>query len=249
MGKPLIGITVDCHYDPEDLRTAGNLTLNWNYAEAVANAGGVPIVIPPTADMEAIAGLIDGWLIPGGDDMDASHFGQENHPAVSLQDPKRYEAEESLYEKVSPDLPILGICYGSQFLNVVRGGSLIQHLPDVPGSTTHTGGVLQEYHVAPGSKLAAIVAGAKTEGKSYHHQAVDEVGSALSVSARSEDGTIESIEALDRPWTLAVQWHPERTLSDKNSRALFTSFVEAAADYASKKMAASPTTGEGFELT
>jgi putative glutamine amidotransferase len=235
MGKPLIGITVECRHDPEDLRTAGNLTLNWNYAEAVSNAGGVPLVIPPTADMEQVAKLIDGWLIPGGDDMNACHFGQENHPSVHLQDPARFDAEQSLFSHVSDELPILGICYGCQFINVVRGGTLIQHLPDIPDTETHTGGGLQSYDVAPGSKLAEVVAGSLTEGKSYHHQAVDSVAEGLRVSARSSDGVVEAIEATDRPWMMAVQWHPERTLDDERSRALFGSFVEAAAAYSARK--------------
>ncbi|POA77941.1 gamma-glutamyl-gamma-aminobutyrate hydrolase, partial [Pseudomonas protegens] len=84
--KPIIGITVDCTHDPEDVRTRGKLELNWNYAQAVVDAGGVPIMIPPIADMDVIAAMIDGWLIPGGDDIDASRFGQENHPKASLQD-------------------------------------------------------------------------------------------------------------------------------------------------------------------
>jgi putative glutamine amidotransferase len=192
-------------------------------------------VVPPVADIEQISQIVDGWLIPGGDDIDASRFGQENHPNVSLQDPARYSFEHDLWEVLPVEVPVFGICYGCQFLNVVRGGTLIQHLPDVPGVQVHTGGGLQEYNVAPGSALASVVAGALTSGKSYHHQAVDRVADGMSVSARSQDGVVEALEATDRPWVIGVQWHPERTLDDKNSRALFSNFVQAASHYSVRR--------------
>src|ERR1700736_3619465 len=100
--KPLIGITVDSAHDPEDPRTRGKLTLNWNYAQAIADAGGVPILVPPMADMKALSEVIDGWLIPGGLDIDARRFGEENHSRVELQDPARYEAENDLLCHLDP---------------------------------------------------------------------------------------------------------------------------------------------------
>jgi putative glutamine amidotransferase len=231
MKKPIIAITVDCHYDPSDPRTKGKLELNWNYAQAVAEAGGVPILIPPTADMVEIAQIVHGWLIPGGNDIDASKFGQENHAQVTLQDPARYEAEASLFGAVAPELPVLGICYGCQFINVVRGGSLIQHLPDVEGSDTHTGGVLQNYSVQPWSKLARFSRVTEIEGKSYHHQAIQDLGENLQVVAECQDGTIEAIEASDRPYMIGLQWHPERTLEDEATRRIFESFINASRAY------------------
>ncbi|MGO9896792.1 MAG: gamma-glutamyl-gamma-aminobutyrate hydrolase family protein [Bryobacteraceae bacterium] len=230
--KPIIGITVDAHGDPEDPRTRGKLELNWNYAQAVTDAGGVPVLIPPMADMRDLSGVIHGWLIPGGADIDAGRFGQENHPKVSLQDPARFAGEKELLDSVSPELPILGICYGCQFLNVARGGTLIQHLPDVVGHEQHTGGTLQSYEIEPGSKLAAVVGQAHAAGKSYHHQAVESPGQNLHVVAKNEDGTVEAIEATDRPWVIGVQWHPERTLDDAASRRIFETFVAAARAYA-----------------
>ncbi len=229
--KPIIGISVDCERKPEDARTGGTLSLNWNYAQAVTEAGGVPILIPPTADMEAVAKIIDGWIIPGGLDIDAKHFGQENHPEVKLQDPARFDAESRLYKAVDSTLPFLGICYGCQFLNIQRGGSLIQHLPDVEGSVPHTGGVLQDYDVKADSGLGSVIGSAAIAGKSYHHQAVDEVGNGLEVVARSSDGTIEALEDSNHPWLVGVQWHPERTLEDPKTRRIFESFVAAAAEF------------------
>jgi len=226
--KPVIGITVDCKQDPENPRTRGKLELNWNYAQAVSDCGGVPILVPPTADMQEVAHLIDGWLIPGGDDIDAANFGQQNHPAVELQDPARFASESNLLGVIPAELPVFGICYGCQFLNVKRGGSLQQHLPDVVGHSQHSEGTLQEYMVVAGSKLASILCEESVEGKSYHHQAVDVLGENLAIVARTDDGTVEAVEATDRPWIIGVQWHPERTLEDAASRRLFERFIEAA---------------------
>jgi len=235
--KPIIGITVDCTQDPSDTRTRGKLQLNWNYAQAISDAGGIPVLIPPMADMEALAHVIHGWLIPGGDDIDACRFGEENHPKVSLQDPARFEGEEKLWKHVSSEMPVLGICYGCQFLNVARGGTLIQHLPDVLGHENHTGGTLQEYQVEPGSKLESVIGADSISGKSYHHQAVNAPGRNLRVVSKNEDGTVEAIEATDRPWVIGVQWHPERTLQDDATRRIFDNFVAAAATYAETSLA------------
>ena len=233
--KPIIGITLECTRDASDARTGGNMRLNWNYAQAVTDAGGVPILIPPTADASAVAELIHGWLIPGGADIDASRFGEENHPEVELQDPARYEIEERLYRALNPATPVLGICYGCQFLNVVRGGSLVQHLPDVEGSIEHREGVPQTYKLDPDSQTCGIFGCADVEGLSYHHQGVGRVGEGLKVVGHCEDGTVEAVEATDRPWMIGVQWHPERTLGDEKMRRLFKEFIAAAARYAESR--------------
>lgn len=233
--KPIIAITVESKHDPEDVRSRGKIELNWNYAQAIADAGGVPLVIPPVADMEEVAKLVDGWLIPGGADLDATLWGEENHPAVELQDGTRIAAERKLFETLDPQAPILGICYGCQAINVLRGGSLVQHLPDVVGHEQHTGGTMQAYELEADSLLSRSTSTGRIEGKSYHHQAVGRVAEGLRVVARAEDGTVEAVEAGDRPWMVGVQWHPERTLEDKATRNLFQRFVEAAAEFKSSK--------------
>lgn len=234
--KPIVGISVDCVRDPEDTRTRGKLTLNWNYAQAVADAGGVPILIPPTADMTVLADVIHGWLIPGGDDIDATNFGEENHPKASLQDPARFDGESRLFRAADPEMPVLGICYGCQFLNVVRGGSLEQHVPDRVGHENHSGGTLQTYPLEE-SLLKKITGVEEMTGKSYHHQAVGRIADGFNVIARHEDGTVEAIEASDRPWMIGLQWHPERTLEDGPTRKIFEDFVRRAAEYAASKAA------------
>ncbi|MDH4387996.1 MAG: gamma-glutamyl-gamma-aminobutyrate hydrolase family protein [Fimbriimonas sp.] len=227
--KPLIAISVDV--DPEPLR----FSLRWNYAEQVALAGGNPLLISPLTDLEPLVGLIDGWLIPGGDDIDSSHFGQELHPKAQLQHPARWENESRLYERLPSNLPIFGICYGCQFLNVKRGGTLIQHVPDVTGHEGHSGGTMQKYSVSESTLLAQSSKVACIEGKSYHHQAVDAVGEGLVVTARAEDGIVEAIEDPLKPFWLGVQWHPERTPDDVATQNLFKAFIKAATEYRESK--------------
>lgn len=231
--KPLIGITVDCEFDPDDARTRGKLTLNWNYAQAVADAGGIPLLIPPMADMESISKLIHGWLIPGGNDIDAKEFGQENHPTVKPIEPERFEGEKRLYSMIPENLPVFGICYGCQFINVMHGGSLIQDIPSEGDHfATHTGGPLQKYKIEETSRIAELAGATTIEGRSYHHQAVGEVGRGLAVVGRGEDEIVEAIEGTERPWLIGLQWHPERTMEDQVTRNLFEKFVSASAEYA-----------------
>lgn len=231
MVKPLIAITVESKREPENARTGGRIELNWNYAQMVADAGGVPLVVPPVADMAEVAALVDGWLIPGGDDLDSKLWGEEPHPKASLQDGTRYDAERRLFDALPPEAPVLGICYGCQVLNVLRGGSLDQHVPDAVGHEGHGGGTMQAYSVEEDSLLARSAGVGSIEGKSYHHQAVAQIGEGLRVVAKADDGTVEAVEATDRPWLVGVQWHPERTPDDPATRRLFRRFVEAAGEY------------------
>jgi len=223
--KPIIAITVDVDADP--LR----MSLRWNYAEQVVLAGGNPLLISPLTDVEPLVDFIDGWLIPGGDDIDSVHFNQELHPMARLQHPSRWDGESQLYSLIDPALPVLGICYGCQFLNVKRGGSLIQHVPDSVGHEEHSGGTMQKYSVTESSILNRATGVTSIEGKSYHHQAVDEVAPGLIVSALAKDGTIEAIEDQSKPFWLGVQWHPERTPEDVATQSLFNTFIEAARNY------------------
>lgn len=229
--KPLIAITVDTYHDENEEIVGPQHKIRTNYCELIAEAGGVPLVIPASADMEVVAKIISGWLIPGGYDMDAAIFGQENHEKSVLQDPKRYDAESRLFKAVDAELPILGICYGCQFLNVAHGGDLIQHVPDVVGNASHEGGTPQSYEVDPDSRLFEVLGASEVTGLSYHHQAIGRPGKGLSVVAKHEDGTVEAIEGTGSRWLYGVQWHPERTRSNEATIKLFQSFVEAATRY------------------
>lgn len=234
--KPLIGISVECEFDDTNDRSNGKVSLNWNYAARVAEAGGSPILITPLTDLTGIAAILDGWLIPGGADMDGRHFGEANHPESELMSPLRWEMENELYGLVNPVMPILGICYGCQFINVKRGGSLNQHLPDIVEHNEHVGGTLQTYALEDSSRLFGVTGHAEIQGKSYHHQAVNRLGEGLTAVGRHSDGTVEAIEDATKPFFIGVQWHPERTPHDEATQNLFNAFIAAAKTYSETKV-------------
>lgn len=226
--RPLIGISPELTAggDPRKCAAGYQLTLYPNYAEAVERAGGAPVVITPQTDPSVLARL-DGWLISGGRDIDAAHFGQEPHPVNDTMVEARYVSERERFAAAPADLPVLGICLGSQLINVFRGGSLHQHLVDL-GRPGHDSGELQTYRVDPTSKLGEILEADSAVGPTYHHQGLDRLGEGLRAVAWHGDGTIEAIEDPERPWLIAVQWHPERALDSETSQKLFRVFVEAA---------------------
>lgn len=228
---PIIGITCDLYHSPDDGVFGPQYKLRSNYCERVVAAGGVPVIIPTVADMAALAPLLDGVLIPGGLDIDPVHFGQERHPKADLQDPSRWKAESGLYQLLPTEAPVFGICYGSQFLNVVHGGTLHQHLPDVVDHAQHEGGTMQDYRVESGSRLHQTVGMEVVGGKSYHHQAIDQVAPGLRAVAWHDDGTIEAVEGTGPRWLIGVQWHPERTPDRPETQRLFEAFIEAARAY------------------
>lgn len=232
--KPLIGISAVPVVQERDTGSYIRYAARSEYVQRVADAGGCPLILPPEADIETLSGLLDGWLIPGGDDIDPSLWGEELHPEASLEDKARTSMEIGLYKAVSPTLPVLGICYGCQLINVLHGGSLHQHLPDVLGGDYHRGDSWQMYKIDSGTLLAEAIQSTHAEGKSYHHQAINMLGSGLKVTAHHEDGTIEAIEGTDRPWLVGVQWHPERSDHEATPK-LFAAFIEQAKRYKAEK--------------
>jgi putative glutamine amidotransferase len=209
----------------------------FTYIEAIQRAGAVALIIPPdpalTRDPSAILDRIDGLLLAGGSDIDPASYGEATHPATDHTTPSRDALELSLARgALERDIPILGICRGVQLLNVVRGGTLIQHLPDVTGghdqhrrnAGTFVG---NEHEVAlvPGS-LAALVAGETVHSTlSHHHQAVGRLGAGLVVSGTADDGVIEALEDPSLRYCVGVQWHPE---ADADSPIIATLVAEAA---------------------
>jgi putative glutamine amidotransferase len=122
-------------------------------------------------------------------------------------------------------------------LNVHQGGTLIQHLPDVVGSTKYQLGNAQftsaEIAVESGSLLSQALGGdAKVKGELYHHQAINRVGNGLKVVARSEDNIVEAVELEGHSFGVAVQWHPEHSPEDNR---IFEALVSAAAEHRSKR--------------
>lgn len=237
MTRPVIGITTSCGPDPNDAYPTERLYVNRLYADCVLAAGGAPVLLTKQTPIDVVLELIDGLLIPGGDDIDAKEFGQENHPSVKLEDPERFQFERRILEKLPQEAPVFGICYGCQAMNVFRGGDMVQHIPDANPDSTHSGGTLQSYQVEGDSRLAQVLGASTASGKSFHHQAAGVTGEGLRVVALADDGVVEAIEDASLPWFIGVQWHPERTPEDPSTVRLFRSLVEAAAQYRQQRRA------------
>lgn len=229
--RPIIGITCDW----VETGDVSQVRLNTGYIKATEAAGGIPFVLPPHRDIESIAEQIDALLIPGGDDIDPCYYGEERHEKLQLIAYQRFEFEHALLKHFdSLGKPILGICYGCQLLNVIRGGSLYQHIPDLGTTVIHKRASLQEEHprhfvqLEPDSKLFELTEMEQFEITTIHHQSVRKPGEGLRVAAYAADGIIEALEDPHKPFVIGVQWHPERDLESQATQKLFGAFIEAA---------------------
>lgn len=225
MSLPIIAITMSAMTSPRNERVNGRYYIERDYVDRVIAAGGAPILIPPGADVASIAPLIDGWVIPGGGDFDSAMWGEELHPESQPEFKERTDTEAELFRSIDPKIPILGICYGCQLVNILQGGTLLQHIPDQLGHDNHRGDPVQDYRVEEGTRLFDIVGGT-ARGKSWHHQAVNRVGDGLRAVAWHDDGTIEAIESTEGRWFLGLQWHPERTEVNESEK-IFEAFIQA----------------------
>lgn len=231
------------------------------YLAALQSAGAIPIVVPLHERQERVARLLantQGILLPGSRyDVDPQRFREDRIDACGPDDSARTAVDELLLQDAfSLHKPILGICHGTQTLNVWCNGSLFQDLPSQLGTAVNhaPGRLVAEAHpvrINPGTRLAALLPadeGPEPQVNSSHHQAIRRVGDHLRIAAISPvDGVVEAIE-LDSPhhFVLAVQWHPERTYTTSAfSRAIFEAFVHAAASWTlrpiSESVAASPS--------
>jgi putative glutamine amidotransferase len=186
------------------------------YADAVRGNGGAAMLLPPggsPAEAEAVVDGVHGLLLTGGGDIEPVRYGAARHPETGPGRPDRDAWELTLVTAaLDRDLPVLGICRGLQVLNVARGGTLVQYLPDRVGHEGHrpiAGAHGREtVDVRPGTRLADLV-GTRVEVAAHHRQAVDRLGDGLHVVATAADGTTEAVELPGATWVLAVQWHPE----------------------------------------
>jgi gamma-glutamyl-gamma-aminobutyrate hydrolase PuuD len=188
-----------------------------SYIDQVTEAGGVPVLLPPVPGVASALGRLDGLILTGGGDVDPAGYGAQADPRTSRVQPDRDQAElELLAAALAEGLPVLGICRGLQVLNVARGGTLCQHLPDEAGHRPAPGTFgSHRVRIAPGSRLASVLEpggehGLTLDVATAHHQGIDRLGDGLVPVAWAQDGLIEAVElAGPHPFALGVQWHPE----------------------------------------
>jgi putative glutamine amidotransferase len=239
--KPRIGLTSYRQQGQTGVWNTEMAMIPAFYIEGITRSGGVAIMIPPQAlsstEAKDIISSLDGLMLCGGRDIDPSRYGQAPHSEAEEPDKLRDELEEQLLSAaIEADLPFLGICRGAQMLNINRGGTLIQHLPDVVGDNRYRKGNAEfnpaEVAVEDGSILGSLVGQKVSNASMYHHQAIDQLGEGLIVTAKTEDGIIEAVELANHPFGVAVQWHPEQTLEDLR---IFEGLIEAARKYRGNK--------------
>lgn len=248
--RPLIGVTtsevrVPDHVDPlpQSDRRQTEMALGMKYLDAIEQAGGLPLVMPPLeADaVDPLLDRLDGLCLSGGPDMDPGTYGGRYHPKLGPTEPFLDRFELALAREADArGLPILAICRGQQLLNVARGGTLYQDLPDqragdvahrLPGRDKHGA---HEVEIEEGSQLARALGGlTSAHVNSYHHQAVQELGRGVKPVAWAPDGVVEGIELPDRDFALGVQWHAEAIVERPEQLALFREFVAASGRFGS----------------
>ena len=214
---------------------SGAAALPYSYLDAVLRAGGQPVIVNDTRDPKDLLARVDALVLTGGPDVDPSRYGETAHPSVYGVDPADDDFECALAEAaLVRSVPTLAICRGIQVLNVARGGTLHQHIPDDPGVPRHgepgvAGGARQHGVTLESESLVAEgMDSTRVTASCHHHQAIAHLGDGLRVVGRADDGIVEALE-LDGAFLLAVQWHPEDTAADDRAQQrLFDALVNRA---------------------
>ena len=233
MTKPVIGINADFRTAQGD--HPAYTFVSSDYYDAVLQAGGLPVLIPPyetEEDIDAVLNQLSGVVLVGGADLDPRRDGWMLHPTVRLQDPRREAFDRCLAHKVSERrLPVFGIGAGMQLLNVTQGGNLFLHIPeDLPMALPHKDPLDPAHRhtleLVPGSLMDRVYGDGELRVNSMHHMAVDEVAPGFSVTARCPDGVVEAIESTMSDWfALGTQFHPEADTASALDVRIFEEFM------------------------
>jgi putative glutamine amidotransferase len=244
---PLIGVSTSemraaarTHALDESEPPMRELALGLAYPRSLERTGAIPVVLPPM-DLDRVDALLDrlgGLMISGGPDVHPSAYGEDPHELLGPTEPDLDAFELELLRRADErGMPILGICRGEQLLNIARGGTLIQDVPEAVGDQIghrqEQPGRIPTHAVVleSGTRLEGVMGRQQRDVNSFHHQAVRNLGRGLRAVAWAPDGVIEGIEAPDRDFVVGVQWHAE-SLSDREDQAgMFNAFVAAAARY------------------
>lgn len=226
--RPLIGISTYREQARWGSWDVPAVLLPASYVDAVAEAGGDPVLLPPRALTRDVVARLDGLVLSGGADVEPARYGQPAGSQTTVVRPERDDAElAALQSALDLELPLLAICRGMQLLNVALGGDLLQHLPDQPGLDCHDPGpgrfAPRAVRTAPGSELQRLL-GPTASADCHHHQALGRIATGLTPTAWAEDGTVEAVERQGTAFCLAVQWHPEAG----SDRRLFAAHVASA---------------------
>lgn len=233
--KPVIGITTFQNIEVEKSFTLGSN----NFLKAIEEAGGVPLFLPVSEDMEDINSyldVIDGIIFAGGEGVSPMKFNEDPSKAISNINPLRDNFELALFEEAyNRDMPILGVCRGTQLINVALDGNLYQDIfSQVPNCNGHMPSEMQVYDlfhvidIEENSKLFDIFNTKELEVNSFHHQGIKNLGKDLKVTATSRDGVVEGIESLSKKFLIGVQWHPEDlVLKHKEFLKLFKALINS----------------------
>lgn len=208
------------------------------YVHAVQRAGADVLLVPPPrpgGDAESLLTVSDGLLLIGGEDLAADVSGADPATIGDNASAQRDRAEIALLRAaLAADLPVLAICRGLQLLNVAYGGTLHGDIagcsayhPAVPSELDEALAFRHPVAVEPGTMTEQVLGAREVDVNSLHHQAIDRVGNALSVTGRTPDGHVEALELPAASWCLGVQWHPELMPDDAASLRIFTEFVTA----------------------
>ena len=214
------------------------------YLDAILRAGGEPVVISPqplkTKDAEAMMQRFDGLVLMGGADINPTLYGQVAGVHVYGVQPEQDVFETALLNAaLNADLPVLAVCRGMQLVNVVLGGSLVQHLGELANANELLAHApkqfpvgeefaLHEVNIKSGTRMAEALGATKINGASFHHQGILKLADDLVAVGHAPDGILEAVEHRTK-WLLGMQWHPEDTAAtDPLQQNLYNAFVQRA---------------------
>lgn len=237
MTKPIIGIT--SAYEIEDgLRNYHRTTVSIDYSKSIIAAGGVPIVLPVTSDLETIKNqlsLLDGLILAGGADINPLYYNQDFKESMGVISPERDEGELIvLREFFKTGKPILGICRGHQLLNVFRGGTLYQDLKYFGKPVLkhrqdfYPELAIHNVKIIDSDNILSQLFGNSILTNSFHHQSIDKIGDGLTTIATTEDGIVEAIQMKSHKFLYGIQWHPEMMTARGNEdmKKIFIEFIK-----------------------
>ena len=232
--KPLIGLK--CDYRGAHQGTPAYCYLASGYFDSIVNAGGIPVLLPPTTDhdsLERTLDMLDGFVLVGGADLDPRNDGYMLHSSVRPMEPRREDFDRRLAQEVSNRrMNLLAIGVGLQLINVIEGGNLFYHIPvDLPNAIPHRDPQDPNHRhslvVEPNSILGRVYGEGEIRVTSRHHMAIDRLADSFRVTARCQDGVIEGIESKLEDWfVVGCQFHPESPAASALDIRIFEEFIE-----------------------